>query len=164
MSTGASKQRRRFTIYDDSTWMSHVSRSEISTRRLPLNSKGSEQMQTSTGLRITIHGQRRPGPHYLGCHFCGYNEVLTTHGVDYSRAHDLRREFIPDIIMHEWHLKHVKIAVHVILPVCFEELWKDIEWSRHRPFSRENVPGTANANSSKSEKRFRASRIRLVNK
>ena len=33
--------------------------------------------------------------------------------------------------MHEWYLEHVKIPVHVILPVCFEKLWKDFEWNEH---------------------------------
>ena len=144
--------------------MSHVSRSEISTRRLPLHGKGLEPMRTSMGLRVTIHGRRRPGPHYLGCHFCGCNEVLTARDVDYSRAHDLRREFLPDIIMHEWYLEHVKIPVHVILPVCFEKLWKDLELNKHHKILTKKKYLERRMRTLRSlGKRFRASRIRLVN-
>ena len=48
-----------------------------------------------------------------------------TQGLKYPRAHNLSREFLADIIMHEWYFKHIKFLIHVILPVCFEKFCRD---------------------------------------
>ena len=62
------------TIYEDSSWTSHVSLSEISTRRLPLRNKGSDGIPRHSGIqRVTIHARRRQEPRFPACPFCGAN-------------------------------------------------------------------------------------------
>jgi hypothetical protein len=132
--------------------MSHVSLSEISTRRFPLNDKGLEQTKkleitgynswaktTRVSLSIRSFLQKQ-----------AIQEQVMKSNIPYSRAHDLCGKFLPYVVVHEWYLEHVKIPVHIVLPVCFEEFWKHSVENIYEKFS-EAIPGTANANSSKSK-------------
>jgi hypothetical protein len=135
--------------------MSHVSLSEISTRRFPLHANDQSRLQLSakkTSYNSCAKTTRTSLSKMSFLRTQAIPEKMTRSNNRYSRAHDLRREFLPHVVVHKWYLQHVKIPVHVVLPVCFKKFCnifkkKQVAWE----ILTEDVPGTANANSSKSE-------------
>ncbi len=80
--------------------MSQVSRSEISTRRLPLRGKELEQWSTSRDHELQFMG--KDNQNFVIQEVFSADTIIFSRirGAIYPRAHNLGGELLPNIIMH----------------------------------------------------------------